>query len=82
LRDLLASLESDGLSNHGLDWGELAIRFALSIPGVASAIIGTGSLTHLLQNLVWAAEGPLDPPMVAELRAGFRGHDRDWSGQI
>jgi len=71
-----------GLSNHGLDWGELAIRFALSIPGVASAIIGTGSLTHLLQNLVWAAEGPLDPSMAAELRAGFRGHDRDWSGQI
>ncbi len=40
-----------GLSNHGLDWGELAIRFALSIPGVASAIVGTGSLIHLLQNL-------------------------------
>ena len=71
-----------GLSSHGLDWGELAIRFALSIPGVASAIVGTGSLTHLQQNLVWAAAGELDASMVKELRSSFRQHDDDWSGQI
>jgi len=71
-----------GLSSHGLAWGELAIRFALSIPGVASAIVGTGSLTHLLQNLSWAAEGELDASIVAELRAGFRRHDSEWTGQI
>lgn len=71
-----------GLSNHGLAWGELAIRFALSIPGVASAIVGTGSLAHLLQNLSWADAGELDASIVAELRSSFRRHDSDWSGQI
>jgi aryl-alcohol dehydrogenase-like predicted oxidoreductase len=71
-----------GLSNHGLSWGELAVRFALSIPDVASAIVGTGSLAHLQQNIAWAAAGPLDASTVAELRANFHQHDRDWSGQI
>ena len=71
-----------GLANHGLSWGELAIRFALSIPGVASAIVGTGSLTHLLQNLEWAAAGELEPSLVSELRSAFRKHDSGWTGQI
>jgi aryl-alcohol dehydrogenase-like predicted oxidoreductase len=71
-----------GVDRHGLEWGELAIRFALSFPGVASAIVGTGSLAHLRQNLAWAAAGPLPAEQLAELRANFRRHDRDWSGQI
>lgn len=71
-----------GLSRHGLPWGELAIRFSLSIPGVASAIVGTGSLAHLQQNLAWAAAGELDAWLVDELRASFSKHDDDWSGQI
>jgi aryl-alcohol dehydrogenase-like predicted oxidoreductase len=70
------------LANNGLAWGELAIRFALSIPGVASAIVGTGSLTHLLQNLTWVQAGPLDPQWVSELRAAFRAQDHDWVGQV
>lgn len=71
-----------GLSAHGLGWGELAIRFALSIPGVASAIVGTGSIAHLQQNIAWAAAGPLDAASLEDLRARFREHDDDWSGQI
>lgn len=69
-------------SSQGLDWGELAIRFALSIPGVASAIVGTGSLLHLQQNLDWAAAGPLDAASIAELRASFILRDDQWTGQI
>lgn len=69
------------LSNHGLNWGELAIRFALSIPGVASAIVGTGSIAHLQQNLDWTAAGALDAELMDELRSRFREHDDDWSGQ-
>ena len=70
------------LPNYGLDWGELAIRFALSIPGVASAIVGTGNIAHLQQNLDWAAAGSLDASLMQELHARFRQHDDDWSGQI
>lgn len=71
-----------GGSQYGLDWGELAIRFALSIPGVSSAIVGTGSIAHLQQNLDWVAAGPLDASWLDELRSRFRQHDDAWSGQI
>lgn len=71
-----------GLSNHGLDWGELALRFALSIDGVASAIIGTGSAAHLRQNIAWAEAGPLPASIVAEIRAAFAAHGRHWTGQV
>ncbi|MEO8333187.1 MAG: aldo/keto reductase, partial [Gallionella sp.] len=70
------------LSNHGHDWGEIAIRFALSPPQVSSAIIGTGSMAHLQQNIAWAINGGLDPDWFRELRTTFRHHDRDWVGQI
>lgn len=71
-----------GLSSHEMSWGELAIRFALSIPGVASAIVGTGSIMHLSQNMEWAKAGVLDARTVQRLRASFREHDQDWVGQI
>jgi aryl-alcohol dehydrogenase-like predicted oxidoreductase len=71
-----------GESNYGLDWGELAIRFALTIPNVASAIVGTGSIDHLRQNIEWASKGMLDAGIVANLRANFHQHDQDWAGQI
>lgn len=63
-------------------WGEVAIRFALSVPEVSSAIVGTGRIAHLEQSLVWAAVGELDANWFAELRAKFRECDRDWVGQI
>lgn len=71
-----------GIASDGLDWGELAIRFALSVPGVASAIVGTGSAAHLRQNLAWAQAGPLPAHLLARLRAGFQQHEQGWSGQI
>lgn len=70
------------LSPGDLPWGELAIRFALSIPGVASAIVGTGRLGHLQENIGWAAKGRLDDASVAALRDRFRDNDRDWRGQV
>jgi aryl-alcohol dehydrogenase-like predicted oxidoreductase len=71
-----------GISNQGLEWGELALRFALSIPGVASAIVGTGSVAHLRQNLAWTAAGPLPADWLDELRSAFRSHDDNWQGEI
>jgi aryl-alcohol dehydrogenase-like predicted oxidoreductase len=70
------------ISSHGLPWGEFAIRFALSFPGVASAIVGTASPAHLRENLAWAAAGPLPEAWLQELRAAFRAHDTDWVGQV
>lgn len=71
-----------GASAHGLPWGELAIRFALSVPGVASAIVGTGSMAHLRQNTAWAEAGPLEDAVVDQLIADFRRHDAGWTGQV
>ena len=65
-----------------MPWGEFALRFTLSVPGVASAIVGTGRLAHLLQNAQWAAKGPLDPGVVEAWRARFRQADAGWDGQV
>ena len=70
------------LDNGGIEWGELAIRFALSIPGVSSAIVGTGRAAHLLQNRDWAMKEPLDPDTVARWQQRFADCDQGWSGQI
>jgi aryl-alcohol dehydrogenase-like predicted oxidoreductase len=70
------------LASYNLEWGELAIRFALSVPGVSSAIIGTGSIDHLEQNIAWVRAGALEPERFGELRAAFSDHDRKWSGLI
>lgn len=71
-----------GLDSEGMDWGELAIRFALSIAGVSCAIVGTGRAAHLLQNLGWAMKGPLQPETVDRWRKRFAECDQGWSGQI
>jgi aryl-alcohol dehydrogenase-like predicted oxidoreductase len=70
------------ISSHGHDWGEIAIRFALTPSEVSSAIIGTGSVAHLRQSIAWAEAGGLDADWFEELRAAFRRHDRGWLGQV
>ena len=71
-----------GLSSRGHDWGEVAIRFAISPPRVSSAIIGTASIEHLEQNIAWLDAGALEAAWYAELREAFRQHDHGWLGQI
>ncbi|MCG6932652.1 MAG: aldo/keto reductase [Gallionella sp.] len=71
-----------GLANHGHEWGETAIRFAFSLPQVSSAIIGTGNMEHLKQNIAWLEKGGLDADWFGELRAAFRQHDHGWVGEI
>jgi aryl-alcohol dehydrogenase-like predicted oxidoreductase len=65
-----------------MPWGEFALRFTLSVPGVASAIVGTGRLAHLLENVAWASKGPLEPVLVDAWRQCFRERDDDWRGQV
>ena len=68
--------------NFGLEWGELSLRFALSFPGVASAVVGTSSIEHLKQNIQWTANGALDESQVLQLRECFKLHDKNWRGEI
>jgi aryl-alcohol dehydrogenase-like predicted oxidoreductase len=70
------------LDAGGLDWGELALRFTLSIPGVSAAIVGTGRAEHLREAIGWAAEGALPAASVARWREAFEANDEGWTGQI
>ena len=65
-----------------MDWQELALRFAAFAPAVSCAIVGTASPVHLLQNKIFADQGPLPPARFDSLRQSFRQHDDNWVGQI
>ena len=80
--DYWARWQAMGLDNRGVEWGEISLRFALSIPGVSAALVGTAKDAHLKQSLQWAARGPLPSDWVAELQTAFNQHDTDWTGQI
>jgi aryl-alcohol dehydrogenase-like predicted oxidoreductase len=77
-----ARWQAMGLDAGGLDWGELALRFTLSLPGVSSAVVGTGRPQHLREAIAWAARGGLPADSVARWREAFRRHDQGWTGQI
>lgn len=71
-----------GIEAGGMSWEELALRFAVHTHGVSSAIVGTASATHLLQNKEYADHGPLKAEQLLRLRQAFRLHDANWAGQI
>jgi aryl-alcohol dehydrogenase-like predicted oxidoreductase len=71
-----------GIAAHGMDWPELALRFAAHAPAVSSAIAGTASLGHLLRNIEAVDRGPFPATLVESLRESFRRHDNDWVGKI
>jgi aryl-alcohol dehydrogenase-like predicted oxidoreductase len=73
--------------NHGIDpgalgWTELALRFAAWQEGVHCAIVGTGRLEHLRQNLEMVERGPLPEATVQAIRAVFQERGAGWPGQI
>lgn len=68
--------------NFDMEWGELSLRFALSFPGITSAVVGTSSIEHLKQNIEWAANGALDEMQVLQSRECFKSHDKNWRGEI
>lgn len=55
----------------GLDWAELAIRFAAFAPGVTTAIVGTSRLEHLEKAAIAVGRGPLPARHVEAIRAAF-----------
>lgn len=52
-------------------WSELAVRFNVSVPGLGTSIIGTGSLENAGANVAYASRGPLPSGMFEDLRTKF-----------
>ena len=70
------------LDPRGLEWQELALRFAAFQPGVGSVIVGTRSVGHLRRNAELLERGPLQDEQVAAIRASFAASDDGWTGQV
>jgi aryl-alcohol dehydrogenase-like predicted oxidoreductase len=71
-----------GLDAGGMDWSELALRFAAFVPGVASCIVGTTRLENLRRNVQALEQGPLPHDVNERIRAAFHHHGREWDGLI
>lgn len=65
-----------------LGWEALAVRFATYAPGIATALVGTTSLHHLVTLLRHVAEGPLPAKLAEDARARFRRYGADWPGIV
>jgi aryl-alcohol dehydrogenase-like predicted oxidoreductase len=60
-----------------------ALRFTLSVPGVATAIVGTTKPGRWRENADLLAAGPLPPDQFEAIRRHWRGvADPTWIGQI
>jgi aryl-alcohol dehydrogenase-like predicted oxidoreductase len=71
-----------GLDPQGLDWGELALRFAAFAPGVSTAIVGTKKPENFAQNLDAISRGPLDSTLHHLVTDAFRRCGYEWSSLI
>ena len=71
-----------GIAADGMDWPELALRFAAHAPAVCCAIVGTASVEHLMQNRKHADRGPLPTALFESVRRAFHEHDDNWLGVI
>jgi len=66
-----------------LPWAEAALRFSAFAPGVACALIGTGSAAHLDEAAEAVARGPLDDERLRDLRDTWNMHaSPEWRGII
>lgn len=70
------------LDPAGLEWQELALRFAAFQPGVGTVIVGTRSVGHLRRNAELVEKGPLPDETVGAIRASFAAADDGWTGQV
>jgi aryl-alcohol dehydrogenase-like predicted oxidoreductase len=59
------------ISNYGLSYSELALRFSAFAPFVSSIIIGTSNQGHLLENIQFAEQGALPEEIVNDVQSKF-----------
>lgn len=66
-------------------WPEVALRFALSHPGVHTALVGTTNPKHAEADLEIVEKGPLPDEVVKKIKAAFREAEtssgESWPGQ-
>lgn len=70
------------LDSRGLDWSDVALRFAAHVPGVSTCIVGTGRLEHLRRNIRALEAGPLPTDFAEAIRGAFRQRGAGWEGMI
>ena len=56
------------LFDEGETRNEFLMRYALTHPAIASLVIGTKNIHHLVDNVKTAAKGPLSPEVYAEAK--------------
>jgi aryl-alcohol dehydrogenase-like predicted oxidoreductase len=66
----------------GVEWSELAIRFAAHAPGVDCALVGTSNAKRLEEVVRAADKGPLPATISDSVRARFTTRAHMWSGVI
>jgi aryl-alcohol dehydrogenase-like predicted oxidoreductase len=70
------------LTNRGLSWSEVALRFTAYAPGVSTLITGTADIHHLQENLASVLRGPLPEEVVTHINDSFATSGKDWKGLI
>jgi aryl-alcohol dehydrogenase-like predicted oxidoreductase len=79
----LRVLDYDFLSRPLAEAVASALRFTLSVPGVATAIVGTTNPDHWRENATRLEAGGLPPAIFETLRARWREvADATWVGQV
>lgn len=79
--DRLKELKYDFLNKPAEDIASVALRFALSAPGVHTAIVGTQNPDRYARNAALLTAGPLPPEQIGDIRARWNAVARpDWVG--
>lgn len=68
LADAVTQLGLDDLRAQGESAAQFLLRFALSHPGLHTAIVGTKNLDHLAENVQAVEAGPLPGDVLAETK--------------
>jgi aryl-alcohol dehydrogenase-like predicted oxidoreductase len=81
-RRRLRKLRYDFLAREARVGIGIALRFALSVPGVHTAIVGTSKPARYESNASIAAQGPLPPTVYEAIRKRWRAvAEADWTGR-
>jgi aryl-alcohol dehydrogenase-like predicted oxidoreductase len=80
--DRFRTMFGDGFAFEGMEWDEVAIRFAAFTTGVGSALMGTRRVENLERAVSHVNRGRLSGSVLNEIRARFEKHGKSWPGVI
>lgn len=71
------------LTDLGLPWPEIALRWAVHQPGVSSLLLGSQRIANLRAGIAAVARGPLPADVLAQLDAAWqRAGGAGWAGIV